>query len=37
MNKASATDILDFLFDIMAFFNYLIDVFRNFGNFLNRN
>lgn len=37
MNKYSATDVLDFLFDLFDLLNFLIEIFRNLGNFLSRN
>lgn len=36
MNKASGTDIMDFLFDLFDLFNFIIEVFRNLGDLLNR-
>jgi|GEM_PF-692768 len=36
MNKRSATDIMDFLFDLFDLLNFIIEVFRNLGELFNR-
>jgi len=36
MNKANETDIMDFLFDLFDLLNFIIEVFRNLGQLLNR-
>ncbi len=36
MNKASERDVMDFLFDLFDLFNFIIEVFRNLGELLNR-
>jgi hypothetical protein len=36
MNKASSTDIMDFLFDLFDLLNFIIEVFRNLGELFNR-
>ena len=36
MNKASSTDIMDFLFDLFDLLNLIIEVFRNLGELFNR-
>lgn len=36
MNKSSANDIVDFLFDLFDLLNFIIEVFRNLGELFNR-
>ena len=37
MNKASIVNIVDFMYTVFDLLNLIIEVFRNLGEFLNRN